>query len=147
MFETYPTAKLPEIPGFKLEGTRWAYIAQSSNEEWFYVTHEYLQEDDPELPCRQQLLIPEALYLMGLIQLNTAQAKVVSIRLVSPPWLNGQSDWQMEPLERLCVVSTPMGDRYIYVVEGRDAYLNGCTPEAFNSAQTLWDQGASDHDA
>lgn len=40
-----------------------------------------------------------------------------------------------------------MGDRYIYVVEGRDAYLNGCTPEAFDSAQTLWHRGARDHDA
>lgn len=147
VFETYPVAQLPETPGFKLETTRWAYIAQSDNSEWFYVTHEYLQDGDPEYPCRQQFLIPAVPYLMGLIHADTPEAKVVSIKLVSPPWLNGQEDWQMEQLVRLCAVSGPKGNRYIYVVDGRAAYLNGCTAEDLDRAKTLWSSGVHANDA
>ncbi|VXD03986.1 conserved hypothetical protein [Pseudomonas sp. 9AZ] len=147
MFETYPDAQLAAPLGFQLETTRWAYIAQSNNSEWFYVTHEYLQEGDPEYPCRQQLLIPAVPYLMGLIQSDTPEAKVVSIKLVSPPWLNNQGDWRMEKLEQLCAVSGPQGNRYIYVVEGHATYLNGCTPEELSLSQTLWPSGACENDA
>ncbi|MCY1391637.1 hypothetical protein D9M71_64850 [compost metagenome] len=147
MFETYPVAQLPETPGFKSETTRWAYIAQSRNAEWFYVTHEYHQAGDSQHPCRQQFLIPAVPFLMGLIRSDTPEARVVAIKLVSPPWLNDQGDWKMEQLERLCVVPSPMGDHYIYVVEGSNAYLNGCTSEEFNTAQTLWHQGGDNCDA
>ncbi|MBM7061062.1 hypothetical protein JQX08_10120 [Pseudomonas sp. UL073] len=146
MFETYPIAQLPEPPGFQSETTRWAYVAQSRNDEWFYVTHEYLQAGDPEHPCRQQFLIPEVPYLMGLIHSGTPEARIVSIQLVSPPWLNGQGDWQMEQLVQLCVVPSSMVNRYIYVVEGREAYLNGCTSEDLNTAQILWSRGDGERD-
>ncbi|OUM24645.1 hypothetical protein B8W72_26105 [Pseudomonas putida] len=128
MFETHDQAELPSF--FQLdEGARsWGYIAQTSNQEWFYVTHE---TSDTETRWLQQFMIPLPQFVLEFASRDAPEAFIREIQLVSPPWLNERGSWLMEPIraihkvgERFCY---ELADGHIYPVE-----LAGL------ARQTLW---------
>ncbi|MBC3475621.1 hypothetical protein [Pseudomonas taiwanensis] len=131
MFETNDQARLqPSIYFVPEEGThRWAYISQTSNHEWFYVTYE--TTDDEEVVSLQQLMVPIAPYLLGLATRDAPDAFIRSIQLVSPPWMNGSGSWLMEDLKEIRSV----GPKYLYELSDGKIY-----PKEFvnASAKTLW---------
>ncbi len=135
MFETNDQARLqPSIYFVPEEGThQWAYISQTANREWFYVTYETINE---EVVCRQQMMIPIAPYVLALATRDTPEAFVRSIQLVSPPWLNGGDIWLMEEIKEIKMI----GPRYIYELrDGRIYPSELCDMPA----KTLWPKGES----
>ncbi|WP_415760654.1 hypothetical protein [Pseudomonas sp. LT1P18] len=133
MFETYEAARLPALPSFERDTTRWAFIAQSANREWFYVTHQYFQDGDPEYVCSQQFMIPDVIGLMSLVKSNTDVAFVSAVQLVSPGWLNGSEEWRMEPLIRLIALPDEESSRFAYKVAGGGIY----PPQLADTAQSV----------
>lgn len=122
MFETYEAARLPMLPSFARSTTRWAFIAQSENREWFYVTHQYFQDGDPECVCAQQYLIPDVIGLMSLVQSDSETAFVSGVQLVSPGWLNGTDEWRMETLTKLIAIPGEERSKYAYQVASGSTY-------------------------
>lgn len=122
MFETYEAARLPMLPSFGQKTARWAFVAQSANREWFYVTHQYFQDGDPDYVCAQQFLIPDVIGLMTLVQSDSDSAFVSAVQLVSPGWLNGTDEWRMEPLKRLLASAGGDGSKYVYEVVSGSIY-------------------------
>lgn len=135
MFETHDQARLPK-PFFIDESShRWAYVAQTSNDLWFYVTHESLQDGDPEARNHQQYLIPALPYLLGLITTNTENAYVREIQLVTPPWFNKSKKWQMELLLRI----RKSDGNYYYELENGNFYPARASNED-NHGEILWEK-------
>ncbi len=140
MFETYEAARLPALPSFERDTTRWAFIAQAANREWFYVTHQYFQDGDPECVCSQQFMIPDVIGLMSLVQSSTDVAFVSEVQLVSPGWLNATETWRMEPLKRLIAMRCEEGSRYAYEVAGGAIYPTQFPDSALNVGETIWSE-------
>lgn len=132
MFETNDQARLDHL--LQTNGThRWAYIAQTSNHEWFFVTHEYQQEEDPEAWCQQQFMVPVVPYLLGLASTDTSEAFVREIQLVSPPWLNESDSWLMEHIESI----RRIGNTYCYELTGGRVYPTEYR-DRLNEAKPVW---------
>lgn len=139
MFETYEAARLPGLPSFGQNTTRWAFIAQASNREWFYVTHQYFQAGDASSVCSQQFLIPDVIGLMSLVRSDTPDAFVRSVQLVTPGWMNGSEEWCMEPL--LGLIALPgeeSSNRYAYEVAGGGIYPTQHASAAQSMGLKIW---------
>lgn len=135
MFETYDQARLPSTIFTDETTIRWAYIAQTSNDLWFYATHEVLQDGDPDMPYQRQYLIPAPQYLLGLASTDTEIAYVKAVQLVTPPWLNESERWLMEPLIRVRAV----GNTLCYELENGDIYPRE-QAEAGRKGEVLWER-------
>lgn len=133
MFETNDQARLqPSIYFVPEEGThQWAYISQTANNEWFYVTYETADE---EVVCRQQMMIPIAPYVLALATRDAPEAFIRSIQLVSPPWLNGSDTWLMEEVNEIRLI----GPKYIYELTDGRVYPSELSEI---SAKAMWSKG------
>ncbi len=133
MFETNDQARLqPSIYFVPEEGThQWAYISQTANNEWFYVTYETADE---EIVCRQQMMIPIAPYVLALATRDAPEAFIRSIQLVSPPWLNGSDTWLMEEVKEIRLI----GPKYVYELTDGRVYPSELSDI---SAKTMWSKG------
>ncbi len=111
MFETNDSGRLEDSPFFAPQpgGHRWAYVALTSNHEWFFVTYDVIQDEEVHT---QQLMIPGPQYLLGLTSRSSPEEAAREVQLVSPPWLNECGVWRMEPLTGLSIV----GQRFCYEV-------------------------------
>lgn len=107
MFETHERARLG-TPLFVLEEGlhRWAYVAQTTNHEWFFVTYETVANG---LSSQQQFLIPDVAFLLGLAAKDTPEMFIQRIQLVSPPWLNNGEGWLMEPVQAIHTLDDGFG--------------------------------------
>jgi hypothetical protein len=99
MFETHEQARVKN-PFFVLEegARRWAYISQTSNDEWFYVTYETTGEEGSS---QQQFMISKVQFLLDLASRDTPGQFINEVQLVSPPWLNQKGKWLMEPIREI----------------------------------------------
>lgn len=130
MFETHEPARLPPNPFFALEegAHRWAYICQTSNHEWFFVTHE---TSDEEITVSQQFMIPIPQYVLGFASRDTPNAFIREIQLVSPPWLNETGAWLMEPIRAIHKI----GERFCYELADGRFYPSDV---AISAGESLW---------
>lgn len=133
MFETYEQARLKN-PLFVLEeGThRWAYVSQTSNHEWFFVTYQTVDQD---VSSQQQFMVPAAHYLLGLASRDTPEEFIEEIQLVSPPWLNEKGRWLMEPIRAIQSVD----QRFCYELMDGQVYPSELLGQPAN---TLWSRDA-----
>ena len=99
MFETHEQARV-QNPFFVLEegARRWAYISQTNNDEWFFVTYETTGEEGFS---QQQFMISKVQFLLDLASRDTPAQFINEVQLVSPPWLNRQGKWLMEPIREI----------------------------------------------
>ncbi|HBO2745107.1 hypothetical protein [Pseudomonas aeruginosa] len=118
MFETNDQGRLPSAVSFAPDAGahRWAYVAQTSNHEWFFATHETIDEEGDRQ--QQQFMIPFAPYLLGFVSRDTSKAFISQIQLVSPPWLNGGSSWLMEMIREIRMVD----QQFYYVMDNGKSY-------------------------
>lgn len=133
MFETNDQARLqPSVYFVPEEGThQWAYISQTANNEWFYVTYETFAE---EVVYRQQMMIPMAPYVLALATRDAPEAFVQSVKLVSPPWLNGSDTWLMEEIRTIGLI----GAKYVYELSDGRIYPSELSDIP---AKTMWPKG------
>lgn len=130
MFETHEPARLPPNPFFALEegAHQWAYVSQTSNHEWFFVTYETSDEENTH---SQQFLIPIPQYVLGFASRDTPNAFIKEIQLVSPPWLNEAEIWLMEPIRAILKI----GERFCYELTDGRFYPSDISTEL---AEKLW---------
>ncbi|PTV51799.1 hypothetical protein [Pseudomonas putida] len=135
MFETNDQARLqPSVYFAPEEGThQWAYISQTANNEWFYVTYETADE---EVIYRQQMMIPMAPYVLALATRDTPEAFIQGVKLVSPPWLNGSDTWLMEEIKTIGLI----GAKYVYELSDGRIYPSELSDIP---AKTMWPKGES----
>lgn len=140
MFETHDQGRLFPVD---LGGGNhsWAYVLQTTTHEWFYVTHEYLDSEDSSETTKQQFMIPMAPYLLGLTSCDSPTAFVSEIQLVSPPSMNKQGRWLMEPLKRI----RGGGGRFCYELENGQIYPREEGVQAV-AGEILWEVSGGGHE-
>lgn len=100
MFETHAQARL-QNPFFVLEegAQRWAYISLTSNDEWYFVTYETV---DQQISSQQQFMDSTVRSLLASSFRDGPEQFIHQVQLVSPPWLN--SKWgDGSALRDLCI--------------------------------------------
>lgn len=137
MFETHEQARVKN-PFFVLEegARRWAYISQTSNDEWFYVTYETTGEEGSS---QQQFMISKVQFLLDLASRDTPGQFINEVQLVSPPWLNQKGKWLMEPIREIQTVD----ERVCYELMDGQVYpstLLGQTRETLWSKRAMGDE-------
>jgi hypothetical protein len=137
MFETHEQARVRH-PFFVLEegARRWAYISQTSNDEWFFVTYETVGQEGSS---QQQFMISKVQFLLDLASRDTPEQFIHEVQLVSPPWLNQKGNWLMEPVREIQTVD----ERVCYELMDGQVYpstLLGQTRETLWSKRAMGDE-------
>jgi len=129
MFETHEQARVRH-PFFVLEegARRWAYISQTKNDEWFFVTYETLGQEGSS---QQQFMISKVQFLLDLASRDTPNQFIREVQLVSPPWLNERGSWLMEPIREIQAVA----ERVCYELMDGRVYPSSLLGQPH---QTLW---------
>jgi hypothetical protein len=125
MFTTYPRAEITFDPPHSLdshEGQRvWSFVEQELLLPWLYlqVVRRSGQENYASM-----LMMYHAHELRQFIDAQSNRVWVEQVQLVTPPHMNGQSIWLMEPLTMAGVVMDPRdGSHFIvYQVAGGVTY-------------------------
>ena len=116
MFETIDSAEILYPAALAISGTRvWAATGHAVQVPWFHISIRSGSEDG-------LVRIVFATTLAQVLQLKSdrGQQQALVVKLVSPPFLNGTSEWKMERLD--AIWKAPDSDQCVYVVEGRRHY-------------------------
>lgn len=133
MFETHDQARVrPPFIVLEEGARRWAYISQTANDEWFFVTYETLGEEGSS---QQQFMVSTIRFLLDLSTKDGPEQFIRQVQLVSPPWLNKRGSWLMEPLSAIYAVD----ERVCYEVIGGQIYPSELRE---NTRDLLWSKGA-----
>lgn len=137
MFETHAQARLQNHFFVLEEGAqRWAYISQTSNHEWFFVTYETVEQN---ISSQQQFMVSTVRVLLALSSKDGPEQYIYQVQLVSPPWLNKKGCWLMEPLSAIYTVD----ERICYQVMDGEIYppeLRGLTHDLLWSKASMTDE-------
>ncbi|MEE4129128.1 hypothetical protein [Pseudomonas viridiflava] len=118
MFTTYPFAEIafdmadePKSPA----GQRvWSYVEQELLMPWFYiqVVHRVGSADFASM-----FMMYHAHELRQFIDAQSGSVWVEQVQLVTPPHVNGQSAWLMEPLTMAGIVADPQDGSHFLVYQ------------------------------
>jgi hypothetical protein len=136
MLETNDAARLAHQGFVFEEGThRWAYVLQTKNTPWFYITHEYLNEDAESELCKQQIMVSEPSYLLELISTDSDTAYVLSIQYVIPPWLSNEKEWSFGTVKSI----RKKDENPIYVLSDGRVFPDEMSNKV-DASEILWNQ-------
>lgn len=122
MFTTYRGAEIHLDSDEAPSSTQlWSYVEQEIAWPWFYLQ---IVRRHGRKAYQSMLMLNHAHELRKIIEDQSNLAWVEQVQFVTPPHLNGQSMWLMEPLEEVCVVRDgPEGDPgYLYKVANGASY-------------------------
>jgi hypothetical protein len=136
MFTTYRVAEMNLEPGEKPTATQlWQYVEQELAWPWLYLQ---IVRRNSRRANQSMLMLNHAHELRDIIDTQSNAFWVEQVQLVSPPYLNGQSRWLMEPLEEICVVRDgPDGvPGYLYKVANGVSYSMHCSSNRESLVET-----------
>lgn len=136
MFTTYRAAEIDLEPEKKTTATQqWSYVEQDLAWPWLYVQ---IVRRNGRKAYQSMLLLNHAHDLRDIIDAQSNLIWVEQVQLVTPPYLNGQSRWLMEPLEEICVVRDgPDGiPGYLYKVANGVSYSMHCSSNRESLVET-----------
>lgn len=114
MFFTFDHAKVPT--GALLQGGHsWRYVEYPTDFPWFHVA---LTEFDGAEYRSTTFHVYSAADLVELAESDTHQLRIERVLLVSPGYLNGTGNWQMDEL--LEIAKVELADRFSLVYRLRD---------------------------
>ena len=122
MFTTYRGAEIHLDPADERTSTQlWTYVEQEIAWPWFYLQ---IARRHGRTAYQSTLMLHHAHDLRKIIDGQSNLTWVEQAQLVTPPHMNGQSRWLMEPLDEVCVVRDgPDGDPgYLYKVASGASY-------------------------
>jgi hypothetical protein len=118
MFTTYPRAEItfetPDASNLH-EGQRvWSFVEQELLLPWFYlqVVRRVGQENYASM-----LMMYHVHELKQFIDAQSNRVWVEQVQLVTPPYMNGQSIWLMEPLTMAGIVMDPRDESHFFVYQ------------------------------
>ncbi|AMN82720.1 hypothetical protein [Pseudomonas azotoformans] len=120
MFTTYPGAEITfDAPDTKKSHTVqkvWSFVEQELLLPWIYLQ---VSRRSGRENYASMLMIYHAHELKQFIDAQSNRVRVEQVHLVTPPHVNGQSTWLMEPLTMVRIAADPRdGSRFIvYQVE------------------------------
>lgn len=109
MFTTHRETEIVlELPGEAPPATGeqvWRYVEQELMLPWIYlqIVRQIGREENASM-----LMLYHAQELRQLIDNQSARLWVKQVQFVTPPYMNGQSQWVMEPLKRVSLVEDPV---------------------------------------
>ncbi|UUJ40908.1 hypothetical protein L1A22_00885 [Pseudomonas extremaustralis] len=118
MFTTYPRAEiafdLPDEPASPAGQRLWSYVEQELLMPWFYiqVVHRSGRENFASM-----FMMYHAHELKQFIDAQSNRVWVEQVQLVTPPHVNGQPIWLMEPLVKVAIVADPMDGSHCLVYQ------------------------------
>ena len=118
MFTTYPRAEITfESPDAtnSHEGQRvWSFVEQELLLPWFYlqVVRRVGRENYASM-----LMMYHVHELKQFIDAQSNRVWVEQVQLVTPPHMNGQSIWLMEPLTMAGIVMDPRDESHFFVYQ------------------------------
>ena len=126
MFITDVSAHHPFISGLLGNGKdAWRAVGLTAPREWFYVS--YTLSTPKGVLSETTLIANPAGELLAFLDQEGEGVSVLSVQLVSPPYLNGSKRWKMESLLRVWKKSTdPLA--HVYEVEGGQRYCTAYGP-------------------
>jgi hypothetical protein len=125
MFTTYPQAEIVFDSPHALdshEGQRvWSFVEQELLLPWFYL--QVVRRSGRE-NYASMLMMYHAHELKQFIDAQSKRVWVEQVQLVTPPHMNGQSTWLMEPLTMAGIVMDPRDGSHflVYQVAGGATY-------------------------
>lgn len=125
MFTTYPRAEiafdLPDEPASPAGQRLWSYVEQELLMPWFYI--QVVQRSGCE-SFASMFMMYHAHELKQFIDAQSDRVWVEQVQLVTPPHVNGQSAWLMEPLVKVAIVADPVDGSHclIYQVASGSSY-------------------------
>lgn len=136
MFTTYRGAEIHLDPVAEPTGTQlWSHVEQELAWPWFYLQ---IVRRHGRKAYRSMLMVHHAHDLRKIVDDQSNLAWVEQVQLVTPPHLNGQPRWLMEPLEEVCVVRDgPDGNPgYLYKVANGVSYSMHCSDNRDSLVET-----------
>lgn len=118
MFTTYPRAEiafdLPDEPASPAGQRVWSFVEQELMLPWFYiqVAHRSGRENFASM-----LMMYHAHELKQLVDAQSNRVWVEQVQLVTPPHVNRQSTWLMEPLTMAGIAADPQDGSYFLVYQ------------------------------
>jgi hypothetical protein len=122
MFTTYRTAEIFLHDGQEAAATQlWSFVEQEITYPWFYLQVIRQHQSDA---FRTMLMLPHAQDLQRVIREQSSFQWVEQVQLVTPPYVNGRSNWIMEPLEELSLLRhrESGGRDFLYRVSSGEGY-------------------------
>lgn len=118
MFTTYPKAEItfdpPDVTESN-EGPRvWSHVEQELLLPWFYL--QVVRRSGRE-NYASMLMMYHAHELKQFIDAQSNRVWVEQVQLVTPPHMNGQSIWLMEPLTMAGIVMDPRDGSHFFVYQ------------------------------
>ena len=119
MFTTYRSDEVHLQPKSSL-AYLWPYVEQEFIWPWFYL--QIVRRDGREA-SRSILMIHHAEDLKAIIDEQSSRAWLEQVQVVTPPHINGQSHWLMEPLEAIHVIDDMSGaEDVLYMLSNGGSY-------------------------
>ncbi|MDB1111350.1 hypothetical protein [Pseudomonas extremaustralis] len=118
MFTTYPHAEIafdpPEAPDSQAGQRVWSFVEQELLLPWFYL--QVVRRSGRE-KYASMLMMYHAHELKQFIDAQSNRVWVEQVQLVTPPHMNGQPTWLMEPLTMAGIVMDPWDGSHFFVYQ------------------------------
>jgi len=127
MFETQDAAEVLFPDAFSDQGVRaWWYIQQRLHTHWFHVTYqERYEEDGEEMLLNRLILFSIHEHLIQFS--NLPEHKIEHVYIITPKYLNGSTNWKMEPLKEIWEAEEPEQEgqaAHIFFLENDKKYVD-----------------------
>jgi len=123
MFHTFAPAEVPFPPGMTQEGRKhWWYVEYCLFLPWFHVTYE-ITEPDNDFKFTLMRLFMQVEHFVEFSKWDDVIIKEPSI--VTPKYMNGISEWRMDPLKEIWQANSPDRPKdilHIYVLKDGKLY-------------------------
>ncbi|MDP5764872.1 hypothetical protein [Pseudomonas aeruginosa] len=119
MFTTYRSDDVHLQPGAS-RAYLWPYVEQEFIWPWFYLQ---IVRCEGSEAFRGIMMINHAEDLKAIIDEQSPLAWLEQVQVVTPPHINGQSRWLMEPLEAIHIIDDQSGSEdVLYVLSNGSSY-------------------------
>lgn len=125
MFTTYPSAEItfeePDLTDPQAAQKVWSFVEQELLLPWFYI--QVVRRSGGE-DYASMVMLYHAHELKQWIDNQSNRMRVEQVQMVTPPHINGQSTWLMEPLTMAGIAEDPSDFSHflIYQVESGSIY-------------------------
>jgi len=122
MFHTFAPAEAPYPAALTQDGQKhWYFVEYSAFSPWFHVAYETGPKDGYN--CMKVRCFMQLEHFIEFAQRDAVIIK--ELKIVTPKYVNGTDEWQMDPLREIWQVNCPINPEdkvHVYVLKGGKRY-------------------------